>query len=333
MLNVYNPTYDRIGVIEGYAYLNWTRRYSSCGEFEFKTTLSYMSLLQIGNVVAKFNDSEAGIIEYIHAETVNKDEVTVTGRLLPSLLYYRIVWDDVEMTGNVGTVVGRLINDNCISPSDRDRKIHNMDYEHYVDVPMRESPSYKAANLLDAVSSICAEYDVGLKGELRGKISARRGTAVISLYTGRELSAVFSKEYENLTAQSYTASVMDYRNVAKVESDSGIVIVGSAAGLDRQEIYVKQSGGDITPEEYGRLELSKREMTDTLDGAVNLYGNLRYRTDYDVGDVVTVKSAELNIMKRLRITAVRETYDSYGFILDVTFGKPLPSLADKINMR
>lgn len=327
MLNVYNPAYERIGVIEGYAYLNWTRKYASCGEFEFKTTLSYMSLLQIGNVIAKFNDAEAGIIEYIHTETVNKDDVTVTGRLLPSLLGIRIVWNDVDMTGNTGAVIGRLINDNCISPSDSDREIRNMGYEYYADIPMRESPGYKDQDLLDAVSSVCAEYDIGMKGELRGK------TAVISLYEGRGLSAVFSKEYENLTAQSYTASVMDCRNVAKVESENETVVVGSASGLERREVYVKQSSGDITPEEFGRSELSKRRKTDTLDGAVNVYGNLRYRTDYDIGDVVTVSSSELNISKRLRITEVRETYDSEGFSLDVTFGKPLPSLADKINMR
>ena len=339
MINVYNKDYERIGFIESYSYLSWVRRYSGVGEFELKCAPENLPLLSLGDILAKTGDDEGGVIETILVESVEQEIITVRGRFLPVLLEKRIIWDTENLDGDIGLCVGWLINNHLVNPQDSGRRIGNLSYaEITTGKSMATQVSFK--NLLETITGLCSEAGIGLKGILTGS-----GTS-ISLYVGKEQPFVFSREFENLLSQNYTDSIKDFANIAKVAgegegADRQIVTVGNAVGLARNEIFVDardlSSGEYENAEQYlkalelrGYEKLYERRKRESFDAVANTNSNLTYRKDFDLGDIVTVKSSLLNLSKRLRITEITETYDENGLHVDLVFGDPLPTLGERL---
>ena len=339
MLNVYNSNYERIGFIESYSYLGWVRRYVGVGEFELKCAPENLSLLSLGNIVAKANDKEGGVIEIITLESVEKEMLTVRGRFLSVVLESRIIWETENLNDDIGTCIEQLINNNAINPVDMNRVIPDLSYE-YALVGKSISMQVSFKNLLEAVTSILSETAVGIKGVLTS-----HGIS-LSLYNGRELPFVFSREFENLLSQNYTDSIKDYANTAKVAGEGEgngrqIVIISSETGINRKEIFIDAK--DLRLSEYennekylaalklrGNEKLFEKRRRESFDAVANTNSNLSYRVDFDLGDIVTVKSTLLGISKRLRITEITETYDANGLHVDLVFGDPLPTLNERL---
>lgn len=339
MLNVYNKDYERIGYIESYSYLSWTRRYFSSGEFVLKCAPENLPLLSLGNVIAKVNDAEGGIIETILVETVEKEIVTVQGRFLPALLGKRILWEREVLDGDIGLCIGQLVNNHAINPADPKRKIPHL---HYQEISVGENVQKQISfqNLLMAVTDLCRLEAVGFKGILKD------GGVLLSLYLGKEQPFVFSREFENLLSQNYADSLLNFANVAKIGGEGEglarrIITTGDSAGLERSEIFV--DARDLSSSEYeteedyfkalverGNESLFERRRRVSFDAVANTNSNLIYREDFDLGDVVTVKSNLLGFSQRLRITEVIETYDENGLHVDLVFGDPLPTLGERL---
>ncbi len=339
MLNVYNSHYERIGFIESYAYLSWVRRYGSIGEFELKCAPENLPLLSLGNILAKLNDNEGGVIETIAIESVEKEMLTVRGRFLSVLLESRIIWETENLNGDISECIGQLVNNNAISPENTDRIVPDLSYEStFIGKSISMQISFK--NLLEAVIGICSEAAVGIKGVLTVN------GIFLSLYIGRELPFVFSREFENLLSQNYTDSVKDYYNLVKIAgegegSDRKIAVIGTETGKNRKEIFVDAK--DLRLSEYanndkylealklrGNEKLFEKRRRESFDAVANTNSNLVYRVDFDLGDIVTVKSSLLGIATRLRITEIIETYDEGGLHVDLVFGDPLPTLNERL---
>lgn len=339
MINVYNKAYERIGFIESYSYLSWVRRYSSTGEFELKCAPENLPLLSLGNILAKNGDNEGAIIETILVESVEQEIITVRGRFLTVLLESRIIWNTEKLQGDIGQCIGQLINNHAINPVEFDRLIPNLSYESLV-IGKNISMQVSFKNLLEAVTGITSETGIGIKGVLTaGKIS-------LSLYIGQEQPFVFSREFENLLSQNYTDSIKDLANVAKVAgegegTDRQIIVIGEAAGLARKEVFI--DARDLASSEYGDNEkylkalelrgsekLYEKRRRESFDAVANTNSNLVYRKDFDLGDIVTVKSSLLGLSRRLRITEIIETYDETGLSVDLIFGDPLPTLSERL---
>lgn len=339
MLNVYNRDYERIGYIESYSYLSWVRRYSTVGEFELKCAPENLPLLSLGNILAKINDNEGAVIETILVESVEQEIITVRGRFLSVLLESRIIWDTENLQGDLGECIGQLINNHAINPIDTDRIISSLNYESIL-VGKSISMQVSFKNLLETVTGITNEAGLGIKA-----ILTSNGVS-LSLYMGREQPFVFSREFENLLSQNYTDSVKDYASIGKVAgegegSDRQIIVIGNETGINRKEIFVDAKDLRLSDyennDEYmkalelrGNEKLFERRRRESFDAVANANSNLAYRKDFDLGDIVTVKSSLLGISKRLRITEIIETYDADGLHVDLVFGDPLPTLGERL---
>ncbi len=339
MLNVYKENYERVGYIESYSYLSWVRRYSEVGEFELKCAPENLPLLSLGNLVTKSGDKEAGLIETILVESVEQEIITVRGRFLPVLLESRIIWETENLNGDIDDCVGQLIENNAINPVDANRMIPNLTYENEL-IGKNISMQVSFKNLLETVTSILSEAGIGIKGVLS------ESGVVLSLYVGREQPFVFSREFENLLSQNYTDSIKDYANLAKIAgegegSEREIVVIGDAAGRKRKELFIDAK--ELRLSEYennekylealklrGNEKLYEMRRRESFDAVANTNSNLVYKVDFDLGDIVTVKSSLLGISKRLRITEIVETYDADGLHVDLVFGDPLPTLNEKL---
>jgi hypothetical protein len=244
------------------------------------------------------------------------------------------VWETDTLNGDLTVVVGRLLDNNIIKPTNPARKIERVSYIWPVvrdAIPVNTQISHK--NLLASVCGLCESADIGLKTTF----DAASGAFEVSLYRGGEVQGVFSREYENILAQSYMESVAGFANAALVGGEGEgpgrtFVSVGDAVGEERFEIFcdAKDLRSADFPNSYsdaltfrGQSKLAESEMIKAFDATLNQYGNLRYKVDFDVGSSVRVQSARWGLGMSARITEMEESYDKSGMNLDAILGRPL----------
>lgn len=340
-LYIFDTGREMLGVIEAYEYLRWTRRYSKCGGFELQAvaTSDNISLLQIGRILWKSDDEEAGIIEYVELTMQEQESITVSGRFATSLLARRIVWGTEILFGDLSACTAQLLNNHLIAPADSSRAIAGISFTaEALGIPVSAQTSYK--NLMDSITDLCEAADAGVKTVF----DPAAQLFTVRLYLGAASQAVFSKEYENIIEQVFSQSISDYANTALVGGEGEgsartFVTTGGGAGLDRYEIFVdaKDLRSEDFPDSYtdalvfrGNAKLAERAMAKAFDVTVNQYGNLKYKTDFDLGDRIQAISKKWGVSMTARITEIEESYDRDGMSLGVTFGKPLLTLAQKL---
>lgn len=340
-LYIFNTNRELVGIVESFEYLRWTRRYSQCGSFELKAiaTQENAELLKEGNIIWKNDDEEAGIIEHLSLSQTDQEFITVSGRFATSFLARRIVWQTEKLSGDISDCVEQLIENNLINPSDVARKISGISFSSpSLGIPISTQISYR--NLMDAVTELCEVSEVGIKTIF----SPETGVFTIMLYKGTESQAVFSKEYENLTEQVYTVSAADFANTALIGGEGEgaertFVAITSGSGETRHEIFVDAK--DLRAEDFGvdyintlifrgQSKLNEQVIRYSFDTSVNPHGNLTYKVDFDLGQVVKVISKAWGVSMTTRIAEVEETYDADGQSISVVFGKSELTIAQKI---
>ena len=136
--------------------------------------------------------------------------------------------------------------------------------------------------------------------------------------------------------------VGDNHAVAEELGDESCVRSLAAAGACAREL--KQRLLELAALDGGGLELGKNigivrilvcklaelQPARSLDASINPYGGLIYKVDYDVGFKVKIVSKKWGVSMDSRITEIEETYDTDGLTLDVTFGKGLLTLSQKL---
>ena len=340
-LYVYGNTRQLIGVVDSFEYLRWTRRYSLCGAFELKAiaTPDNIAQLALGNFLWKSDDEEIGIIEHLEMAQSDKEMITISGRFATSFLARRIIWGMETLSGDLSACALQLISNQLIAPSDTNRQIAGVSFTSPVlGVTVNTQVSFK--NLMDTITGLCEASDRGIKTVF----APSTGNLIVALYTGAVSQAVFSREYENLTSQIYTQSAVDFVNTALIGGEGEgasrvLASIANSAGEARREVFVDAK--DLRQEDFGtgytdallyrgQNRLSELSMAHSFDAEVNPHGNLRYKVDFDLGQVVTVLSKKWGVTLAARITEIEESYDASGLALNIVFGKGALSLLQKL---
>ena len=340
-LYILDTTRTLCGIVEHFEYLRWTRRYFDCGGFELKAiaTPENVALLRVGNYLWKSDDAECGVIEFVEMSMTDRETITVGGRFATSILARRILWGTEVLTGDAGGNVGNLLNRHLRSPTDTNRRIDYIDYldrTPYMAIQMQAS--YK--NLLAVLFEICETHDAGLRTTYNP--STKRFT--VDFYKAGAVQAVFSQEYENLNEQVYAENTTDTANTALIAGEGEgaartLVSIIGPSGENRREIFVdaKDLRADDFPGTYasalnfrGQSKLAELAPVRSFDAAANPHGNLRYKTDYDLGQSVVVISKKWGVTLNARITEIEESYGVSGQTLNITFGKGVLTLFQKM---
>lgn len=341
------------GLLEGYYSLSWVRRYSKCGEFELNCGLTpkALELLQRENIIYKKDGVEAGYIEYrnISEDAEGKEVLKIKGKFLTGYLGRRIIWGTENINTTTELAIRGLVNNNCINPVDSNRKIDLLmlggvkGYVQAIDYQV----SYK--NLLTEIEGLATKSELGYRTLL--DIASKQ--MIFDIYEGINRTAsngitapaIFSKEFDNILSQEYTDSLNNFRNYALVAGEGEgeareTTTTGTGSGLDRFELFVdaKDLKKDaLTTPQYA-LKLAERgdiklaELTDikTFESKANINSNLKYKTDFDLGDIVTCTSKKWGVTIDTRITEIEEVYEEQGMQVNVCFGGNVPTLIDKI---
>lgn len=351
---VFDENLTRLGFVEVYEYLRWVKRYAEEGEFALKAPVTDNNLALIGvigNFIWKNDDGEVGIIETLELSYENGQEfITVSGRFASCLIGRRIIWETMHFNSDISVCVGNILQNQCISPSNSDRAIERLLYiQNNLGYKITSQVSYQ--NCLEVIKNWCELADCGF----RTVFDNVNRQIFFELYAQETKPCIFAKEYENVLSEEYSHSRFNLRTVALVkgEEDEDIratVVVGGGAGNNRYELYVdakdlqseiKDNNGNVTDNlsesEYeellifrGEQKLAEKYEVISFDANVNTRGNIRYKTDYDLGDSVIIQSRDWGVSLNVRITEITETYDRTGLSLELTFGKGFLTLAQKI---
>lgn len=338
-----NKNFERLGTIDDYSSLIWTPRYYQCGDFELVLPIDskYLELIERDFYVERDDDENVGIIEDIQI-SVNEDgkeQMIITGRFLPSILDRRIIAVQTQINGTVSDGIAKLINENVINPSIAARKIPNFTIRSTSFTEKLEA-QYTGKDLLETIEGICKAYSIGFN-----VILTEDKEFEFYLYKGTDRSynqdenphVVFSDEYDNLISSDYT------------EISSGIVtdvlVAGEGEGLDRKTLWVSKdnltgldryemyqdqrnastNNGEITDEQYN-AQLKEEglenitQLTCSFEGTV-YFDNVEYKTDVNMGDVVTIENSKWGVFINARLLEMIESVDESGkYELVPTFG-------------
>lgn len=351
-----NQDLEWLDIVEGAESKVWKKCYAEAGEFEIYTadTPENVDLLQKGRYVVRQDDDMVGIIEKINMQTDDdgRDMLLVSGRCAKALFARRIINKQQTFTGTVWNRMYWMLYNHAVNPSDPNRAIPNTaiaDVDDSIKGPSAQT-QHTGTNLMTAVIDLLSSNNLGWKVPIvNGKFTATliSGTDRTVDQTVRE-PVIFADEYDNLISSDYLCDMTNYANVAAIAGEgegsartwAGVDATGKAsgtyAGLKRYEMYVDardvqkkttdKNGKEITLtnaqykaqlQARGLEKLTEASKTETFTGDVDTDA-YTYRTDYDVGDLVTVRDKH-GITANVRITAVEEIEDGDGYTITPTF--------------
>jgi len=356
-LYVYDRNLVQLGLIEKITSFIWTRRYWYVGGFQLLVpfTVRHAELLKKRHLITMRSDMEAGEIRFveIRKNEHGKEEIEVTGQFISGWIGKRTVLNPIIMTAPPQQIINRLVTENVTNPTAADRRIEDITHAPIADIqrPNVEYASEPFINVKLATKQIAKAAQLGFN--IAADIRQRR--LFFNIYDGRDLTedqqanppAVFSMEFDNVLEQTFTNCIENLRTVAYVGGEATgnrprrIVEVGNATGLDRDEVFINAS--DILSQQIGdaqmNAQLTQRGIqqlgyfAETLGFAskINQHANLRYKTDYDLGDRVTCINQRWGVRINARITEITETYQDHSKAqIDITFGESLPALTDQL---
>ena len=306
--------FKQVASVSYYKSLIWTERFDEPGDFELYIPMdeSLPQIYQIGYYLWCSDSEYLMVIENrkVESDPEDGDFYLITGRSVESILDRRVVWDrtdfvekdDVEP--NLQNGVKKLLNENLINPAMLPRKIENFIFEETTDEVITKLTliaSYLGQDLLDVISKLCKEEEIGFKVTLNDD-----DKFVFKLIAGTDRTydqtenpyVLFSPKRKNIINTNYLESTKTYKNVAlivgetetKTDKDGNEYVVSridyefsvlnddqtyAFTGLDRREVFVdatslKLEDGDNgvrTAEEYQAL-LRKRGIDALIEGAI-----------------------------------------------------------------
>lgn len=312
-LEVYNTNFERIAVCDTYESLIWTDRYNDVGDFELYFAMDPKLLdIYIPDYYLISYDSEyIMIIEDLKVTTDidGGDHLIVKGRSLESILYRRIIWNQITVSGNFMKAIDKILKANVYSPKIVRRKIDEFEWSQTAkdntDAAIQalriDETQFTGDVVYEVIKKLCDQFDVGFSL----KRDESTGKFMFNLYYGTDRSykqndfpyVVFGPDFDNLVTSDYTENKSKYCNVT--------LVAGEGEGSERKTLEV----GDKTSTGLNRREL----FTDARD----LSSEVEEESDEEEGETVkrTLTDAEYNALlknrglEKLKEVEIEKTFD------------------------
>lgn len=311
-----------IGDIEDYISFYFIRSFFQIKEFQLVAPIKYQDILKEDNYIY-LSKKKSMIIENIEINE-DKEQITVKGRDIKSIIERRVIVPPINQaydkhSGNAESIIKHYINVSCVNPIDTTRKISNLTIAANKNRGLSMSWESRYKNLQSEVELISVSGEIGWFIY----IDIEQQKLVFDVEVGVDRSAnqeinsrvIFSSEFDNISNAIHTVNTINYRNIAYVggqgegtEREVIEVKKSNASGLKRREIFI--DARDISDSENlndrGLAKLNKYDNAINTE-SIALNNSLIYERDWNLGDIVTVKSKKSN--NDLRITEVREIYE------------------------
>ena len=360
-----------VGILDNFASVIWQTDYYTPGAFEIYTQVNptTIGLLKVDNYVTRPDDDNIGIIEDIKVQydEQNGNMIIATGHFCKILLNRRLIYklNSSSVSGKLSILptISRglvevcartLVSDHIISSKYPERNVDFIKLGEIQNIQKRirnedgdttqKQTSY--ANLLQYTDSLLQAYELG--AYMRFDRTTR--DLVYQVFEGIDRSRnnsdgnqpiIFSQDFGNLIASSYSIETQSLRNTALIGGEGEGVnrfctIIGDGQqGLNRREIWVdaqSQSIKDDNEQEYteaqylallssaGQQALAEYAITQAYDAEININNvGYQYRRDFNVGDRVSVEDNFLGVYLTPRITQIIESQDEQGYNISIKY--------------
>lgn len=282
-LRIYDAEFNFLGITENQTSVIWTRRYYESGEFNvvLPITDDNIRLYQIGNIVAKRDSIEAGVIEdlQIH-ESYDEHSITASGRFLSSYMDRRLIRPRYTFDGLVEVAMRNILSNAVAIPL-----VELGELQGFTDTVTFQA-TYK--NLLAYETKLAKSAGLGF----RFRPDFENKKIIFEVYQGLDKSrnqtdrafVEFSDRFDNLENAEARLNDQIYKNVGYVGGQGEglervFVQVGddTLTGLARRELFIDAK--DIQEEDVG----DKPEADDYMENhtATDGDGNTIEYTTFD----------------------------------------------------
>lgn len=378
-LRVFDVTIEPLGAVDELASLIWTTKYFDVGTFSLLAPITdnNSKLLVEGNIIVKHDgkrevtDGQGGVwrraaqITYVH---ITKDEngleqLEAKGYMLSKWLSKRCISPQIVTTATNQSIINNIVTNNCGSGASAKRR-----FPQFVALAQQSIDGSAVEYANEVYANVGTEVKARAQAGKLGYdilINERAKQYGFYLYKGKDLTAkntegntpcIFSRDFDNVDEQEYTASIENCKNFIYVqgaaeENETPPVVTVDAAGasgLELEEVFCeatdiarKYQEGDIeiTIPLNTYLEMLRTRGNTEMEGygeaisfvsTISPNSNLKYKIDFDLGDRITCKEVKWNIQIDARITEVLETYQKGKETIEATFGDSLPTLLEQI---
>lgn len=336
---ILNDQYQQVALIDCFQSLIWTKRYYGYGDFELYIPADeeLLKYLQPDYFITRDDDDNVMLIERLQiiTDAENGDYFIVSGRSLESILLRR-VFSKQYITVSSSTVSDAIYFMLLECTTDQGTSLRPAGYRSlplYVDANSFEwstKAQFTGQTLYDAIVSILQPRGLGFKVYIYDLQNMHLG-----VYEGQEVPVYFSPEFDNLINSKYIYDASDTAVLAYVAGEGEgenrrmatvqeIPFAQTPVGLAYREIYVdardiSSNNGAVSAADYTNMlsargygKLSAHSVSKSFEAEVEPQTSFTYRTDYNLGDIVTVTN-EYGVTSNPRIIEVTECWDENGY--------------------
>ena len=332
-LYAYDKDFNLLGVISNYISLLWAEERAGLGEFQLVCTDDdyNLEILQKAVFYKRPDRKTAMQATYFRGET-ESNNVYVRGRASIIRVGQRVTYPTSRIY-KAERDTYKMIADN-LRGLEYTTTAPEQGFSEVYDT------QYTGKELTEAVFDICQTTGFGIVSVFDTPTKQH----IITIYKGADRTdgnpdgnprQVFSTDFGTLTDTLIVKDDSIFKNVAYVAGggegeDRTWVIVGDATGDDRYEMYADardlQQDENETLEDYksrltarGIQRLNERLKVLTFEGIVTPEG---FGTEYDLGDRITCKSEQYNLLLDTTIERFDEVREGNNTTLKLTLGEP-----------
>ncbi len=346
-IRILNNSMQRLAILDEYASLSWTRRWQQPNSFELHVSrhsrgAAYLTEASLLQVVRDGEIEYTAVIEHGELALDESGKASEVWTMRGGDIISRRICippsgqSHDERSGPAETCMKGYVTANAVNPADPNRRISLVSNE--ADGARGTSIAVKARYeaLTDKLEE-CARAG-GIGWELVGVSTGLEFRALPGVDRSAAQTTnppiIFSPDFGNLKTQGYQWSMLNRATLAYVGGQGEgaartieVVYDGSEpTGTARREQFVDARDLDSSAKllDRGHAKLSEQGPRDRLEAEILTGGPFAYRTDWDLGDVVTVRNLDWNVLAHLRITEVTITREpSNGEQIQVAFGAPV----------
>ena len=336
---------DRLFVTDSIESYEYTKLFTKTGSFTMTLPFSENILKKLVLNGTIFFDND-----WLWVQSIQYDgrKITISGKDCKGFLDTRIsLYGDTQVSGAEGydivsgttaDCIKHYLDNNCISPEDTSRKLplewssgaYGLASDHYM---------ARLEYISDIITSMCENAGIGF--DVRGNIADRGFKFYLLKGVDRSFNqtknprVIFSSHWRNIVSQSFEHGIDNLLNAVYATDVDEVsqLVATSASGISRREcnVNVGISHTDSWFEKYALKEIKDNVKTESFDIAVP-FSN--YGTDYELGDIVTVKDDFAGGFYNRAIAEVTKSYSSgqrsISLVLGIPKQKPVQKLVNNL---
>lgn len=346
-----------LAVLEGWTSFEWVRDYYDIGNFKLVISSAFPAspYLVKGNFILPPNEKVIFLIETVERDTdlaqgSSEDMLTVTGRDFGGLFAERLCLPPVGQAYDTKTaldtesILKYYITNNAASGTSAARQIPGLGIAPYLgrgDILTTQARYQYLSDVVIALSKVG-----GLGWEITYNKGGLFGDYTFDVFIGvnRSQTVKFDTRLGTVLAQRWLSSDLGRKTCVYVAGQnsgvSRVIVIKYADGIEptgfnRRETFVdaRDIADTSTLSTRGYEKLAEVKLEDSFEVTINPTGLFKYKTDWNLGDLVTLSSKQWGLSKQARIVKIKFRLDSGSGAnpdIDITLDKPFPSFKEAV---